>query len=353
MLYFLTKHRENDIIIMYYFFFKDKIMKILFAFLGGTIGSTLSGEYIAPDAQKSRVLIDAYSKKHGIDFEYDVIEPFSSLSENNTGIELAKIISFIRNVSGYDGIIVAHGTDTLQYTSAALGYYFGNVSVPICIVSSNYPIEDERANGLYNLYGAVALIKSQNSNGVFVSYRNGNENIIRIHRATRLLSHDAFSDTLRSAKGKEYGLVELGGEFCKSLDFFEREDEISAPSVEMLSLSANNILRLHSYVGMNYPTLPEEIKYVLIDSYHSGTINTKDPSAKDFFFEAQRRGIKVFMSGAYDGAQYLSTSLFDELSIIPVSNIAPIALYMKLWFYSLERDVDAKILKQSRGGDIC
>ena len=328
-------------------------MKILFVFLGGTIGSTLSGEYITPDAKKSRVLLDAYSMKFGIDFEYDIIEPYFVLSENNSGREFSLLVSALQGVCGYDGIIVAHGTDTLQYTASALGYYFGNETTPICLVSSNYPIEDERANGLYNLYGAVALIKSQNAKGVFVSYRNGDEDIIRIHRATRLLAHDAFSDALRSAKGGEYAFVELRSGHIKKSDFCEQNDTLFAPNIDNITSSSKTILRLSSYVGMNYPVISDGIKYVLIDSYHSGTVNTNDANAKAFFAEAKQRGIKVFMSGAYGGAQYLSTSVFDELSIVPIENIAPIALYIKLWFYSCSCEVDKALLIQSRGGDVC
>lgn len=328
-------------------------MKILFVFLGGTIGSTLSGQYISPDIKKPRALLDAYSQKYGMDFEYDMIEPYSSLSENNTGKELVSVINAIRDKRGYDGIIIAHGTDTLQYTAAALGLYFGNGVVPICLVSSNYPIEDERANGLYNLYGAVSLIKAEKLRGVFVSYRNGDENIIRIHRATRLLAHDAFSDSLRSAKGSEYGYVDTQGAFYKNLDFCEQEDALFEPNIDKLLSSSNKILRLSSYVGMNYPQIPDDIEYILIDSYHSGTINTKDVFAKEFFAKAKQRGIKVFMSGASEGSQYASVSLFDELCVVPIVGIAPISLYIKLWFYSCACEVDSALLMKSRGGDIC
>ena len=220
-------------------------------------------------------------------------------------------------------------------------------------VSSNYPIEDVRANGLENLYGAITLIRQSDLRGVFVAYRNGDENIIRIHRATRLLSHDAFSDVLRSAKGKEYGYVTLGGEFHKTADFYEREDKLCAPSVDKLLPSSEKILRISSYVGMNYPDVPESVEYILVDSYHSGTINTKDAAARSFFVKAAERGVKVFMSGSSDGDQYLSTSSFTELSVVPIVGVAPIALYMKLWLYSLDRKVDKELLLQSRGGDIC
>ena len=328
-------------------------MKILFVFFGGTIGSTLSGEYISPDIKKSRALIDVYSQKYGIDFEYDMIEPYSSLSENNTGKELSSVINAIRDKQGYDGIIIAHGTDTLQYTAAALGLYFGNSLAPICLVSSNYPIEDERANGLYNLNGAISLIRDGKSRGVFVSYRNGDENIIRIHRATRLLAHDAFSDSLRSAKGYEYGYVDMQGVFYKNLDFYEQEDVLFEPNVEKLDSSSKKILRLSSYVGMNYPQILKNIEYILIDSYHSGTINTQDVLAKAFFAKAKQRGIKVFMSSACEGSQYASVKLFEELCIVPISGIAPISLYIKLWFYSCLCEVDKALLMKSRGGDIC
>ena len=64
---------------------------------------------------------------------------------------LAKYIKEQIESEKYDGIIITHGTDTLQYTSAMLGYMFDDVSIPIVLVSSNYVLEDKRANGLINL----------------------------------------------------------------------------------------------------------------------------------------------------------------------------------------------------------
>ena len=56
-------------------------MKILFVFTGGTIGSTLSfSGIIAPEAKKSYKIIKAYSDKYTLDFDYDLIEPYTELS---------------------------------------------------------------------------------------------------------------------------------------------------------------------------------------------------------------------------------------------------------------------------------
>jgi len=96
-------------------------MKILFIFTGGTIGSTLKdGNVIATDEKKSYKIIEAYGKKYTIDFEYDVCEPYTELSENNTGEHIRMLSTCIRSKldCGYDGIIITHGTDTLQYSAA-------------------------------------------------------------------------------------------------------------------------------------------------------------------------------------------------------------------------------------------
>ena len=149
-------------------------MKILIVFAGGTIGSTVKGNYISIDTGKPSILMETYKKKYGMDFEYETRTPYMVLSENNTGKNYVDLVNCILdNINdGYDGIIVAHGTDTLQYSASVLTYALGNDTIPICIVSSNYPIEDERANGLQNLHGAINFIRQKAGRGSFVVYKN-------------------------------------------------------------------------------------------------------------------------------------------------------------------------------------
>ena len=149
-------------------------MKLLFIFTGGTIGSTQSGNFISVDSNKSYLIIDAYSKQYNVDFEYDVLEPYTELSEYNGGWHIRSLVSCIKqNASkGYDGIIVAHGSDTLQYSAAAIGYCLGKCSLPICLVAANSPIENPTSNALDNLHGAISFIKQGGGSGTFVIYRN-------------------------------------------------------------------------------------------------------------------------------------------------------------------------------------
>lgn len=328
-------------------------MKVLFVFTGGTIGSTLNGSHICLDRHKSYILIESYKRKYGFDIDYDVIEPYTELSENNTGLTIKVLIhSVVSNLnSGYDGIIITHGTDTLQYSSAALSYVVGNNSIPICIISSNYPIEHPNSNGLINLYGAIQFIKNSCGKGVWVIYKNNND-YIKVHRATRLLSNNTFSDCLYSIQNSFYGWFDNFGVFHQNECFREKGDEINLLTYQNLEEECIFILRVEPYPGMIYPDISDNLKYILLGSYHSGTINTKSEKSIKFFNECLRRNINVFITGVSDSVLYESMKIFNEFNITPVVNISPISAYMKLWIGSSTGINISKKINCSLSGDI-
>ena len=307
-------------------------MKILFVFTGGTIGSTQKGGYICKDKGKAYTLLEMYKNKYGINFDYDTLEPYYELSENNTGVNLFKLANCVKDnlYKDYDGIIVTHGTDTLQYTASALSYALGSDTVPVCIVSSNYTLTDLRSNGVENLQGAVKFIERKANRGVWVPYKNPNENL-KIHRGTRLLSNYAFSDSFESIFNMEYGQFDKDFSFVKNPDYVEKADEISPLYVENIGELSKGIMVINPYVGMSYPQIGKDVKYIIHNSFHSGTINTASSSAESFFKEAKERNIKVYLTGTTEGAVYESTGKFKEFNITCVNNIAPISVYVKLW----------------------
>ena len=115
-------------------------MKILVVFTGGTIGSCYNDGVISPDSSTRYKLIEMY-KQNGGYAEFDAISPYTVLSENLNGEYFNLLYNSVKeNINNYDGIIVTHGTDTLQYTSAVLSYMFGLCNTPIVLVSANYPL---------------------------------------------------------------------------------------------------------------------------------------------------------------------------------------------------------------------
>ncbi len=326
-------------------------MKILFIFTGGTIGSTANGSFIGTDSNKPYILLERYKNLYGIDFSYDTAEPYTELSENSTGETIQRLIAAVsENIDkGYDGIIVTHGTDTIQYSAAALAYSV-RTDIPIMIVSSNYPIEEPNSNGLLNLRGAVAFIQQVAEAGVWVPYSN-NGREVDIHCAARLLATNAFSDSIFSVKNQYYGRFDSDLTFHRNTECQLLPDEIKHIPCGDLTAAASHILQIEPYPGMVYPSI-DGIDYIIHKSYHSGTINTKCYYPEDFFEKAKNNGTVIFATGIATGNAYESTKLFDKLSVIPVANIAPIAAYVKLWLCVSSGADPRELLGSSLSGDL-
>lgn len=330
-------------------------MKIMFVFTGGTIGSTLmGGGVIAPDAKKSYKIIEAYAQRYPTDFDYDVTEPYTELSENNTGKHIKTLCECVKSrlCEGYDGIIVTHGTDTLQYSAAALGYALGVESLPVCVVSANKPIEDERSNALPNLHAAVRFIKEKAGKGVFVTYRNVGDKVVSVHRGTRLVGAAAFSDNISSAFDCVYGHFDESYNFVKNPTYREAPDALPPLDTARLGERSDGIRVIFPYPATVYPELDESVKYILLCTYHSGTVNTRSEYVREYFDKAKRMGVKVYAAGVADGPEYQSARAFGELGIIPIKNISPVAAYLKLWLLSLDGKESVDKLSLSLGGDM-
>ncbi len=329
-------------------------MKILFVFTGGTIGSVANDGIINTDGNRPRVLLAEYERAYGIGFSYDTVEPYVALSENNTGDTLRALCACVaaHKDRGYDGIVVTHGTDTLQYTAAVLAYAFADISVPLCLVSANYPVGDARSNAIPNLRGALRFIAEVGTAGVWVSYQNAGEPT-QIHYGTRLLESIAFTARVESAFSARYGTFEGNKPFARNAAHPVQADALPKLDIPAFPAHAPQILRIQPYPGMVYPAIGADVRYILHASFHSGTINTVSGEAQRFFAEAKERNIPVFLTGAMRGDAYASVGAFAALGIMPLYHIAPVAAYVKLWMLSVQgKSVTAEMLQSSLAGDI-
>lgn len=297
-------------------------------FTGGTIGSTAGEQYIATDSSKSYKLIEMYREQYGDDVEMVTDSPYEILSENMTCREYPLLAEAVKRMldRGVSGVIVTHGSDTLQYSAAFLSYVIPQGSVPVMLVASNYVLEDERANGLINFACAVDFIKNSCGRGVYVPYRN-RDGIVRIYYGNNILPHDACSDELRSLQGIVYGDYAEGyfvpsGIACPT--------PVALYDVPRDTAGASEVLVIHPYPGMKYPSL-EGYKAVLHCSYHSGTICTGDSSYERMLEEAGERNIPVYYICDDREKQYASCELNDRKNIIKLSNITEISAYIVVW----------------------
>ena len=321
-------------------------MKICTMFTGGTIGSVMDETgYIGPKEGTPYRVLELYQEQFGNNEEWEIVEPYRILSENLAAeniICLVKEVNEVLQRNDVDGVIITHGTDTLQYGSALLGYIFGNVRIPIVVVSSNYVLEDERANGLTNFQYAVEFIKEKHGTGVFVSYCNKGE-FPTIHRATRLQPLIPCSDHVASVQDSWYGRYEKDG-YVSNPRYKVKEGGtvlVENPLEVKLSHFSEGILYIRPYVGMRYPEIPEGVKVVLHGSYHSGTINIGE-ELQQFMEQCRQRNITVYLTGVLsDEKSYETVKEYQSLGVCPLYTSSEVAAYCKLWL-ALSNDLDVK-----------
>lgn len=302
-------------------------MKILVIFTGGTIGSTVTGDWIVTDESTKYTLLEHFKIKDS-ETEFDVRTPYTLLSENLSAREINLLQEEIARglEAGYDGIIVTHGTDTLQYTAAAVEYAFAGCKIPIVFVSSNYPLEDKRANGHDNFAAAVAFIQKQ-LGGVFVAYRNSGEKVTDIHLASRILQYNECTSKLYSIDEMPYAVYD-----GKTFQFTAVTPCAQSRPLGMVSYTeSSDILVIDSHPGDNFAYTLEGVKAVFIKPYHSATLNTGNVHLHDFCKQAAERNIPVFVANVQPGISYESTKHFNDLHIIPLPYSTWISAYMKIW----------------------
>ena len=256
---------------------------------------------------------------------------------------MAELVRFLRakDISGYDGVIVTHGTDSLPYTAAYLGYYFGRASVPMLLVSSNYALGEAGSNGQANFEAAVDFIREDRYAGVFVPFRNEEQEPVSIFLATRLLEADGFSDRFVSYDGGRLGRMEQGHFIFEEQDvslpidaFLKGTDSLQSEEIEDI-LSFPQVLKLRPYPGLSYDTIKinASIGAVFHGTYHSGTIcmEGEAENAGIFVKNAAKQGIPFFFGPVKkQEKQYTSTQKVLLSGGLPVYDCSEIAAYVKL-----------------------
>lgn len=331
-------------------------MKICTIFTGGTIGSVLGADgYIGPKDGTPFRLLSMYTERYETDVTFETEEPYRILSENLNGENLTKLFQSVQQVldkGEVDGIIVTHGTDTLQYGAAMLGYVFGGSSIPIVLVSSNYVLEDARANGLINFHYAVEFIKGGYGKGVFVSYCNIGENPT-IHRATRLQPCIPYSDYVASVQNAWYGRFE-NGNYIANCEYHVKEGQVTLfenGRDVVLTKEAQGILYIHPHVGMYYPKLTNKTRAVLHGSYHSGTICVEG-ALRQFVQEAQQYHVPIYLTGFTAGTDaYETVQVYEKLGVQIIHTSSEVAQYCKLWLAISNGLDESSLMKMSVAED--
>jgi glutamyl-tRNA(Gln) amidotransferase subunit D len=129
----------------------------------------------------------------------------SVLSENIQPKDWTKIARIVASEikAGTDGVVIAHGTDTLGSTSAALSFALQNLPVPVVLVGSQRSSDRPSSDAAMNLIGAINLATKANTAEVLVlMHAETGDSYLHAHRGTRVRKlHTSRRDAFQSVNG--------------------------------------------------------------------------------------------------------------------------------------------------------
>lgn len=246
--------------------------EILIIPVGGTICTSLSSEgTLKIDGKAGSLLVESYLKSDSPyvgDVNFTLAENLYILSENMTIEKWNLIIETYRKHSSckeYDGVILAHGTDSLAYSAALFSVLLENTKMPVFFVSSNERLESARANGNDNFRCAVECIAENITPDVYVPYKNLSDGKMLLHRGRTIEQCKNYSEDFYSR-----GSIDISE--VSDLSTIKKSERKNAVSIYGDWLLKNCVLMIEPYVGVNYDAYDySKFSAVLHGTYHSGT----------------------------------------------------------------------------------
>ncbi|MFZ3077759.1 MAG: Glu-tRNA(Gln) amidotransferase subunit GatD [Candidatus Aenigmatarchaeota archaeon] len=141
--------------------------------------------------------------------------------------EIAKEIE-----NGADGVIVAHGTDTMHYTSAALAFMLQNLPVPVILVGAQRSSDRGSTDAAQNLTSAAYFIAHSDFAGAAICMHEnaGDGNCLILPAAKSRKMHTSRRDAFRPINSLPWARVSYAErkiEFLKN-DYLKKDKKMKA-----------------------------------------------------------------------------------------------------------------------------
>ena len=310
--------------------------KILLLSTGGTIASRIdyrTGSVTpALTAQELNASVPELAEIANIDAEV----LFSEYSENITPDHWIKIAQKIDSLakSDYSGILVAHGTDTMQYTAAFLSFALAGFPKPIVLVGSQRSSDRPSSDAALNLIGAAKFIVKSNVNGVYVAMHNSeNDDDIACHLGTRVRKNHTSKRNAFETIGNKPAFVisqDIKQNFTGS--YFKQKEY--TPKIAVDTKAA--LIKYHpGYDPKLFEhILEQKYKAVIFEGTGLGHVGR---SMYDIIKEAKLHDVFIGMTsqcldGQVNMAIYESGRDLMHFGVIPLSNMIPeVALVKAMW----------------------
>ncbi len=258
---------------------------------------------------------------------------FNILSENMTPEYWKKIAEEVANElnSGASGVVIAHGTDTLSYTSAALSFMLKNLYKPVVLVGSQRSSDRPSSDAHLNLISSVKVACSEIGEVVVVMHESSSDVSCLIHRGTRVRKmHSSRRDAFKSINSRPIGRINGKLEIFQTFRKRREKEKVEADT------------RLNENIALLkiYPGISSEILDYYIDKFDGlvleGTgLGHAPESLINSVERAKEIGKPIVMTtqtlyGRVDMKVYSTGRKLLARGVIPGGDMLPEVAYVKL-----------------------
>jgi len=259
---------------------KPELPKVVILSTGGTIASRV--DYRTGAVRSALSASDLYGVVPELSdiarVETEIV--FSLYSENLTQkhwTQLAqKAAEHIKQ--GADGVVIAHGTDTMAYTAAALSFALQNLPVPVILVGAQRSSDRPSSDAATNLIGAVqAATRAPFAEVGLAMHETLSDTAIAISRGTKVRKcHTSRRDTFKPVNATPIARVK-NDEITMLTDDYQKRD--AAKKLVLKPKFSSEVALVKFYPGL-------------------------DPAVIDWYVEKGCKGILLEGSGLGHVSQY-------------------------------------------------
>jgi len=336
--------------------------KVAIISTGGTIASRVDyrtgGVRPALSASDLYSVVPELSRTAVIDTEI----LFSLFSENIAAKHWTDIAKSVAGhiEKGVDGIVVAHGTDTMAYTSAALSFALQDLPVPIVIVGSQRSADRPSSDAATNLIGAVTSVAHAPFAEVAIAmHETMSDKSIVFHRGTKVRKcHTSRRDTFESINASPIARME-DGQIKMFTENYRKRD-----STRKLILKPNfdeNVALIKFHPNLN----PQIIDWYVKEGYRGIILEgTGLGHVGKYCFESIRKaiekGVVVAMASQCIWGR-IDMNVYDQgrdllaMGVIPLEDmLAETALVKLMWILGQTKKIDEtkKLLSKNIANEI-
>ncbi len=276
---------------------------------------------------------------------------FNILSENMNPEYWIKTANSIYDEinNGADGVIIAHGTDTMHYTASALSFML-DTPVPIILTGAQRSSDRPSSDAFTNLMASVTAAKSDIAEVCICMHSSEDDPVCDLHRGNRARKmHTSRRDTFTSINMNPLARIDNN-----KIEIVDDEVEYTKRNSSKLAIN-DNLAQKVALIKM-YPGISPELIDIYVDKGYEGLVieGTGLGHCSDEVItsisRATSENIPVVMTsqclfGRTNMNVYSSGRRLLNENVIPVNDMLPETAYTKLLWAAGQSDDTEEIRK--------